>query len=89
MKEKYINETHLGFIQNAIDRMSRCSFQSKAWCVTIISALVALYLNANNKGCIGIAIMASVLFMLLDVYYLYLERGYIELYNIVAEIKVT
>ncbi len=89
MKEKQINETHLGYIQNTIDRMSRCSFQSKAWNVTIVSALIALYLTDKNNGCILIAISATLLFMLLDIYYLYLERGFIKLYNLVAEIDVT
>ena len=89
MKEKQINKTHLGYIQNTIDRMSRCSFQSKAWNVTIVSALIALYLTDKNNGCILIAISATLLFMLLDMYYLYLERGFIKLYNLVAEIDVT
>lgn len=90
MKEKQINETHLGYIQNAIDRMSRCSFQSKAWNVTIVSALIALYLtDRNNRSIIIIASIATLLFMLLDMYYLYLERGFIKLYNLVAEIDVT
>ena len=84
MKEKQINETHLGYIQNTIERMSRCSFQSKAWNVTIVSALIALYLTD-----IIIASIATLLFMLLDMYYLYLERGFIKLYNLVAEIDVT
>ena len=89
MKEKQINETHLGYIQNTIDRMSHCSFQSKAWNVTIVSALIALYLTNKNNGCIIIATVATSLFMLLDMYYLYLERGFIKLYNLVAEIEVT
>ena len=89
MEEKQVNETHLGYIQNTIDRMSRNSFQSKAWCITIVSALTALYLTDRNKGCLLIAIVASILFMLLDMYYLYLEKGFRKLYNIVAKINTS
>ncbi len=89
---KKINETHLGYIQNVISRMGQNSFQAKTWAITIISALVAFYLTETDKATLNatiiIAIAVSVLFCFIDVYYLYLERGYRYLYNLVAELSV-
>lgn len=88
-----VNETHLGYIQNTITRMGQNSFQAKAWAITIISALIAFYLTQTNeeilKAITIIAIAVSVLFCLIDVYYLYLERGYRHLYNLVAKVGAT
>lgn len=88
-----INETHLGYIQNTITRMGQNSFQAKAWAITIISALIAFYLTQTNeetlKAITIIAISVSALFCLIDVYYLYLERGYRHLYNLVAKVNAT
>lgn len=82
------NETHLGFLQDNITRMSQNSFQAKAWDISIISALLAFMLSQDDctlkLACIWISLLVTILFCLLDVYYLYLERGYRELYNIAA-----
>lgn len=34
------NVTHLGYIQSTITRMGQNAFQAKAWCITIITALL-------------------------------------------------
>lgn len=82
------NETHLGFLQSNITRMSQNSFQAKGWGISIVSALLAFMLSQDDYTlkltCIWISILVTILFCLLDVYYLYLERGYRELYNIVS-----
>ena len=87
-----INETHLGYIQAVINRMGQNSFQAKTWCITVICALLVFYLGqpqtVERANCIVIAIAAVILFGVLDVYYLYLERGYRQLYNIAAELKI-
>lgn len=77
-------EVHLGFIQNVITRMGQNSFQAKAWCVTVVSALTAFFFSSKSHASCVIGIVAAVLFCLLDSYYLYLERGYRSLYNIAA-----
>lgn len=82
------DEKHLEFIQNTITRMGQNSFQAKAWGISIVSALLAFMLSQSEHKlkimCILIAIVVTLLFGLLDVYYLYLERGYRSLYNSVA-----
>ena len=82
------DEKHLEFLQNNITRMGQNSFQAKTWGISVVSALLAFMLSQQDQqvkqSCIIICIIATVLFCLLDVYYLYLERGYRALYNAAA-----
>lgn len=81
------NEQHLEFLQNNITRMNQCSFQMKGWAITIVSALIAVYVaTINNESCgntlfIFIAIAPTVLFWILDALYLSKERKFIGIYN--------
>lgn len=88
--EVKVNEAHLGYIQGVITRMGQNSFQCKAWCITLVSALLVIYLEQPNgkphPECAYIAGAVVVLFGLLDTYYLYLERGYCYLYNVAAKL---
>lgn len=91
MEEKKVNEAHLGFIQALIDRMGQNSFHAKEWCVTVVSALVAFYLTRDSKEVRPVvviaAIVVSLLFCMVDAYYLHLERGYRYLYKVAANIE--
>jgi hypothetical protein len=76
---------HLDFIQTAIGRMANNSFLFKGWAITIAAGLSA-FAAANTKAAlVGIALVTSVMFWALDAYYLWLERGFINLHNIVAQ----
>ena len=81
------NEKHLEFLQSNISRMNQCSFQMKGWAITVISALLAVYVATINNECIGnklfifIAIAPTVLFWILDAFYLSKERKFIGIYN--------
>lgn len=83
---------HLEFIQSNIARMNQCSFQMKGWMVTIVSALLAVYAAGMTEGQKGnaaylfVAIIPTVIFWLLDSYYLQQERKFRGVYNDVAEI---
>lgn len=81
------NETikHLEFIQNTITRMSHCSFMFKGWCITIISAFLALYAEMENPVFLLCAIAPILVFWGLDGYYLQQERIYRELYDLACE----
>jgi hypothetical protein len=86
-----VNTTYVGYIQTTIGRMGQNSFQCKTWCITVTSALIVLAINqtdlSTRKMCIEIAVCVAILFALLDTYYLYLERGYRKLYNIVVNVE--
>lgn len=76
---------YLEFIQNIITRMNQNSFMIKGWMVAIVSALLAIYANKENKLFILISIFPVFIFMLLDSYYLWQERKFRHLYNNVLE----
>lgn len=86
------NEKHLEFLQNNITRMNQCSFQMKGWAITIVSALIALYVSTVSENCTGntmyifVAIAPTVLFWFLDAFYLSKEHKLIGIYNDVAGI---
>lgn len=81
---------HLEFIQANITRMNSCSFKMKGWAITIVTALLALYaatINATSSGNVVfllVAITPTVLFWVLDSYYLQQERKFRGIYNDVA-----
>ncbi len=69
-------QTHLGIIQVALQRMSANSSSSKAWCITVVSAVLVLIADKGNPQYSWIALVPTVLFFALDAYYLGLERGF-------------
>lgn len=87
---KATNATYLGYIQNAITRMGQNSFHAKTWCITLLAALLVFFLGQTDAAtrCCSLAISCAVtvLFCLLDTYYLYLERGYRHLYKLAANL---
>lgn len=76
---------HLEFIQNIITRMNTNSFQIKGWMITIVSALLALYASSNNYLYVFVAIVPTLIFWLLDSYYLRQERRFRGLYGDVID----
>ncbi len=79
---------HLEFIQANIARMNQCSFKMKGWMITVISALLALFAASmnvetgdGNSMFIYIAIAPTLLFWILDSYYLQQERKFRGIYN--------
>ena len=78
---------HLEFLQNVIARLNSNSFQIKSWAITIVAALLALYVDSDsNTFYILIAIFPTILFWGSDAYCLRQERRFRCLYNDVAEI---
>ncbi len=73
---------HIEIIQSVITRCNTNSFQIKGWCITIVSALLAVYASTQLSLMILIAIFPIVLFWCLDTFYLQTEKKYRELYKI-------
>jgi hypothetical protein len=76
---------YLKMIQTVITRMAGNSFLIKGWCVTLVSAILALAAKEPNKVFISIAFYPVLMFWILDGYFLYQERLYRALYSYVAE----
>lgn len=72
---------HLELIQSVIDRMARNSFLLKAWCVTLVSALLALASKDSHIEFILVAYYPVLMFWILDAYFLRQERLFRELYD--------
>lgn len=77
---------HLEFIQTNISRMNANSFQIKGWTITIVSALIALYVGNQNALFLYVSLFPILLFWGLDAYFLQQERKFRGLYNDVADL---
>jgi hypothetical protein len=72
-------------IQVVINRMAGNSFLIKGWCVTLVSAVIALAAKDANKRFIIVAYYPVLMFWILDGYFLYQERLFRKLYDSVRE----
>jgi hypothetical protein len=80
---------HLEMIQNIINRMANNSFLLKGWAVIIVSALFALSAKDTNHKFIYIAYLPAIAFWILDGYFLWQERLYRKLYDMVRKKDVS
>lgn len=74
-------QAHLNILQSVIQRMASNSSSSKAWCISLVSAILVVVADKGKPQFVWIALMPSVLFLCLDAYYLALERGFRNAYN--------
>ena len=74
-------QVHLSTLQSVIQRMSANSSSSKAWCITIVSAILLIMADKDEHDFALIAVMPITLFIFLDTYYLALEKGFRNSYN--------
>ena len=75
-------QAHLGIIQNVIQRMASNSSQCKAWCITIVSAILVIVADKSKPDYAWIGLFPTILFLSLDTYYLALEKGFRATYNL-------
>lgn len=79
---------HLEFIQNIISRMAGNLFFLRGWTITLIAALLALFARGNNSNyIIYFLIVLTLVFWVLDGYFLSQEHLYRDLYNHVRKLK--
>lgn len=74
-------QTHLGIIQNVIQRMSSNSSSCKAWCITLVSAVLVIVADKGKSEYAYIALLPTLVFAALDAYYLALEKAFRSAYN--------
>lgn len=74
-------QAHLGIIQSVIERMASNSASCKAWCITLVSAVLVIVADKGKSEYALIAVIPNLLFLVLDAYYLALERGFRRTYN--------
>lgn len=79
---------HLKFIQSVITRMSGNLFFLRGWTITLIAALLALFSKDSKFNyAIGFLCVLTLVFWILDGYFLSQERLYRDLYNYVRKLK--
>ncbi|MEW8048481.1 MAG: hypothetical protein AB2805_18520 [Candidatus Thiodiazotropha sp.] len=74
-------QSHLSIMQSVIQRMSANSTSCKAWCITIVSAILVLIADKNKPELAWLALLPTFLFLALDAYYLALEKAFRSSYN--------
>jgi len=78
---------HLEFIQGVINRMAGNLFFLRGWTITLIAALLALFVKGTNSNYIIYFLLVLVLvFWILDGYFLSQERLFRALYNHVRKL---
>ena len=74
-------QTHLTIMQDVIRRMAENSRSCKVWCITLVSAVLVLVARTEKPDHALIALVPTVLFLVLDTYYLALERVFRRSYT--------
>ncbi len=83
MTEEEERITYLKMIQAAIDRMSTSSAIFKGFCATIVAGISAISFADTNKWILVLNLVPIVCFLILDIYYLQLEKRFRNLYEAV------
>ncbi len=73
-------QTHLGILQGITSRMAANCNSSKAFCVTLVSAILVIVADKGKPDYALIAVIPILLFYFLDAYYLGLEREFRDKY---------
>ena len=73
--------SHLGMLQNVIQRMAENSRNCKLWCVTTLSAIIFFAAREDKPDLILLALIPLALFSFLDTYYLSLEQRFRSTYD--------
>ena len=84
-EEKQDKVGYLQMIQEPICRMSTTSAIFKGFSATIVAGVSALSFKDMNIWILGLSFLPVVSFMLLDIYYLILERKYRYLFELVRK----
>ena len=86
MFEKESVRHYISLLQENINRMASNCTNCKTWLITIVSAFCALQLaNDAIKGYLWIALIPTVLFLMLDAYYLGQEKRFRDIEAVFVE----
>jgi hypothetical protein len=74
-------QSYLTILQSVIGRMASNSSSCKTWCITLVSAIVVIIADKAHPDYVWISLVPITLFLVLDAYYLALERQFRDVYN--------
>lgn len=72
---------HLSIMQSVIQRMAADSSSCKAWCIALVSATLVIVADKRKPEYAWLALIPTLLFLVLDAYYLALEHAFRASYN--------
>lgn len=72
---------HLGIAQAVIQRMATNSASCKAWCITLVAAILVIVADKDKPSYALIAAILTLLVLVLDAHYLAGERCFRASYN--------
>lgn len=72
---------YIDILQSCIARMASNSEKCKTWCITIVAALIALFVKGEQVGGHYVVFIPIAFLWFLDAYYLYLEEEFREIYG--------
>ena len=72
---------YIDILQATIQRMATNSSNCKAWCITVESGILVVVADKNQPYYVAITIIPILLFLYLDVFYLTLEKTFINKYS--------
>jgi hypothetical protein len=75
-------QAHINLLQGIISRMSNYSSSSKTWCITLVTAILAFTADEGKTNLNWLCFYPITLFMIIDAYYLSLERQVVEQHKI-------
>ena len=78
-------QSHLTIMQGVINRMADNSRSCKVWCVTLVAATLVLMARTADPQHALIGLVPTLLFWVLDAYYLGLERRFRKSYRAFVE----
>lgn len=73
--------SYLTILQGVISRMAGNSASCKTWCITLVSAVIVIIADKDKPNYVWISAVPILLFLILDSYYLALERQFRSVYN--------
>jgi hypothetical protein len=68
-------------MRSVIERMAANSESSKTWCISLVSAIIVVVSEEKTHRLIWLALLPTIMFFVLDIYYLSLERGFRSSYS--------
>jgi len=74
-------QAYLGTTQSVIQRMATNSASCKTWCIALVSAILVIVADKGKQEFVLIALIPTILFLVLDAYYLALEKTFRDSYN--------
>ena len=74
-------QAHLTILQGVICRMAENSRSCKVWCVTLVAATLVLVTRTGEPQHALIALVPTLHFLVLDAYYLALEKAFRNSYD--------